>query len=255
MNLVIWGGPVGKKDLAVELPQDTDLLVVSRGVGGGIGSSAFSDLALSYVDQEGHLLRSFLSSTGRDLDAYQKVILAGFSAFHGFANEVLKHDLERVTGLISLDACFSSLDHPAKAGYVLLAERAIRNQAAMVMTSSLGGGQTFTSGADCVWATVQQALVEEEAELTDLVVPDGVPSPTQGGQAGSLFVLDYQEQYIHQEHVWKLAAPILHAYLLPMLSGEIPVPTEPASSHGSGAITGLVMGAVVATAVAFVVTR
>lgn len=219
MNVLIWGGPVSRNDLKVDLPPDTRVVTLNHGANGGIGSSAFQQLAQWHRGEDGHILPHFLASVGIDMTEVERVVLAGFSAFHGFANEVLKSDAEMVSGLISLDACFSSKDHLAKAGYVALSRRAIRGESLVVFTSSLGGGVTFSTGSECVWATVDQALAEEGTSASEYD-PEGLPTPALAMRSGELFVLDYQGIYSHQQHVWELATPVLQKYLGLALEGN-----------------------------------
>lgn len=230
-RLVIWGGPVARSNLSVEL--EADVLTVSQGVG-GIGSNAFRDLALSYLDEEGHILPRFLLSRGIAIGDYDGIILAGFSAFHGFANEVLKHDLDRVVGLLSLDACFSSFENLAKEGYVRLGEKAARGNAAVVLTSSFGGGATFSTGSQCVWATAKEVEKRTGMPLEVLGTPDGVPPPIDAKKIGDFYVLDYEDLFTHGDHVNKIGHALMQAYLVPMANGTFPSHAEPSSSGSPG---------------------
>lgn len=241
-NLVIWGGPVSRSDLKVDIPPDTEVVVFNQGVG-GIGSNAFRDLALSYLDADGHILPGLLRSKGIHEEDYDRIVLAGFSAFHGMANEILKHDADRVIGLISLDACFSAKEALSKKGYEDFSRKAIRGEAVVVMTSSLGGGQTFSTGEECVLATANAAMNAEGVEPVALQV-DGIPEPEKAFRAGDLYVLDYAGKYIHQQHVWILAEPILNAFLLPILEGTLPSSNalQPTSASKSGSSWGIFLG-------------
>ncbi|HNT35546.1 MAG TPA: hypothetical protein PKH07_11165 [bacterium] len=247
-NLVIWGGPVSRSDLKVDVPLDTEVVVFNQGVG-GIGSNAFRDLALSYLDADDHILPGLLRSKGIQEEDFDRIVLAGFSAFHGMANEILKHDADRVIGLISLDACFSSKEALSKKGYEEFSRKAIRGEAVVVMTASLGGGQTFSTGEECVLATAEAAMSAENVDPVALQV-EGIPEPEKAFKAGDLYVLDYAGKYSHQQHVWVLAQPILNAFLLPILEGKLPSSNalQPMGTSKSNGAWGIFLGIAAALA-------
>mgnify|MGYP000455393485 CR=1 FL=1 len=224
-SLVIWGGPVQRSDLKVPLPEGTDVLVVSQGVG-GIGSNAFRDLARSFIDADGHVLPRFLESRGRRLEDYDRIVLAGFSAFHGFANEVALRDAPWIDGLFSLDACFSAKNALVKKGYVRLARRAIQRESTVVLTSSWGGGDTYSTGSACAHATFDEAVKQENVEPIPWTL-DKIPQPHLALRAGNLLLLDYENQFTHVEHVQKLATPVLTETMLPILSKGPPSQQAP----------------------------
>jgi len=225
--------------LKVQIPDDTDVIVVNQGIG-GISSNAFRNLALSYVDENGQVLPRFLASKGLLLDGYDKIVLAGFSAFHGFANEVLKREANRITGLISLDACFSAKSHLPKEGYVLLSRRAIQGHAVVVLTASLGGGQTFSTGQECVIATAAEAMELEGVEPSPVSV-QGIPAPERSFMSGDLYVLDYGGKFSHGQHVSTLAEPILTRFLLPILEGDLPSVSVVSENSRSGSNAGVAL--------------
>lgn len=240
-HLLIWGGPVASSNMKAQLPPPLQLVTVNQGVG-GIGSNAFRDLALSMVDSDGHILPTLLARMDWTLDDFADVSLSGFSAFHGFANEVLLRDADLVTACVCLDACFSSFEHPAKAGYVKFGEKAARGEKLFVLSGSLGGGQTFTTGVECVIKNVEASAEQAGLALRDVPVPDGVPQPSRAIGVGGLVGLDYQGAYTHVGHVHNLSTPLLQGYLAPWLESRTLPPGNESASSSKKSRTGLVVG-------------
>jgi hypothetical protein len=175
-----------------------------------------------------------LASRGRNLADYDRIFLAGFSAFHGFANEVALRDAPWIDGLFSLDACFSAKDALAKKGYVRLARRAIRGESTVVLTSSWGGGSSYSTGSACARATFDEAVQEENAEPIAWTL-ENIPQPPTSLRSGNLLLLDYENQFTHGDHVWKLATPILTETMLPLLNQVPPDQEEDTPSVSSSA--------------------
>lgn len=257
-HLLIWGGPVASFDMKAQQLPDVTLLTISQGVG-GIGSNAFRDLALSKVDGNGRILPTLLADKGLSIDQFEDISLAGFSAFHGMANEILKRDSDLVTACVCLDACFSSFEHLEKDGYVLFGSMAANEEKLFVMSGSLGGGQTFSTGVACVIANAQAAAQVAGKELAAVEVPEGVPVPTQALGVGGLVALDYQMAFTHVGHVKQLGGPLLDAYLAPwLLERKVPYPApkpESQSSSSAGKVLGAVAGLALFTGVLVVVNK
>lgn len=218
--LLIWGGPVfADTPKKVQWPEGdvVDVVAVT-----GNGSSYFGQLAESLRGPDGRILRNLAASRGKNLDSYDKVVLAGFSAFHGLANEILKSDTDRVDAMISLDSCFSAINSPRKEGYARFAQKAASGGALFLLTIGPGGGVgsgatlgpggvDFSSAYDCVMASVKGA-----GPLSPFTPPSGLPTPDAALRNGGLIVLDYR-RYRHDQHINELGVPILQNYLVPWL--------------------------------------
>ena len=191
----------------------------------GNGSTYFSNLGEQYRGSDGRILRNLVAANGKNLDDYGKVALAGFSAFHGLANLILDADSDLVDAMVSLDSCFSAIDHPAKRGYSKFAKKAARGSALLVFTWGPGGGPgsgatissstpDFSFAKDCVLASVAEA-----GSLRHVPVPDGLP-PTDEGYAlknGGILILPYT-RLRHDQHIHDLAVPLMQVTLAPYLA-------------------------------------
>jgi hypothetical protein len=189
----------------------------------GNGSSYFGQVANSYRGPDGRILRNLVAAKGKDLASYDKVMLAGFSAFHGLANEILKSDTDLVDAMVSLDSCFSGITAPKKAGYARFADKAAWGQGLFLLTIGPGGGvgsgatlgpggQDFSSAYDCVMASVGHHT------LRDFTPPAEVAAPASAKRNGDLIVLDYRAKR-HDQHINELGVPLMQAYLVPWLAG------------------------------------
>jgi hypothetical protein len=224
---------------------------------GGIGSSAFADMADHYRITRGSLLDPIFADHGVQIEPDDRIYCAGFSAYHGLLNQILFHEGERVSGAISVDACFSALGQPAKRGYVAYGERAARGKGHFVLTSSAGGGQTFTTGSECAIASVNAAAMNAGVPLEPYDPPAPLPVPTTGPheRAGNLILLDYDRDFTHAGHVHKLAPMLLEVYLNAWVDEtENPSPSGAKKGSSAGPLL-LVAGAFAAAATAVVVTR
>jgi len=224
--LLIWGGPVfSDTPRKVQWPKDwtVDVIPVT-----GNGSTYFGQVAESLRGQDGRILPNLVASKGKNLASYDKVMLAGFSAFHGLANEILKSDTDLVDAMISIDACFSALSYPRKEGYARFASKAARGGALFVLTIGPGGGKgsgatlgpggvDFSTAYDCVMQSVG------EHWLTTFDPPTSMPVPDSSKSSGGLVVLDYR-RYRHDQHINELGVPLMQSYLVPWLEsgGGIP---------------------------------
>lgn len=240
--LLIWGGPVfADTPRKVRWPEGwtVDVIPVT-----GNGSTHFGQVAESLRGSDGRILPTLVASKGKNLDSYDKVMLAGFSAFHGLANEILKSDTDRVDAMVSIDACFSALQSPRKEGYARFADKAARGSALFVLTIGPGGGVgsgatlgpggvDFSSAYDCVMQSVGGHW------LTSFDPPSTMPPPDSAKRSGGLIVLDYRK-YRHDQHINELGVPLMQSYLVPWLQdggglpwGDIALGTLVAASLGA----------------------
>lgn len=223
--LLLWGGPVfADTPKQVQWPADlsVDILPIT-----GNGSSYFGQVAESYRGSDGRILPNLLAANGRSLSSYDKVALAGFSAFHGLANSILDADSDKVDAMVSVDSCFSAIQSPAKKGYVKFAKKAAWGRGLMVMSWGPGGGPgsgatissstpDFSFAKDCVLASVAEA-----GSLRKVAVPAGLP-PTDDGYAlknGGILILPY-EHLRHDQHIHDLAVPMMQNLLAPYLASS-----------------------------------
>ena len=193
----------------------------------GNGSSYFGQLANTYRGADGRILRNLVAAKGRDLGSYDKVMLAGFSAFHGLANEILKADTDLVDAMVSIDACFSALSAPRKEGYARFADKAAMGLGLFVLTIGPGGGVgsgatlgpggvDFSSAYDCVMGSVGSRW------WRSFDPPEGLPPPESARRSGDLVVLDYR-RFRHDQHINELGVPLMQGYLVPWLEhGSFP---------------------------------
>lgn len=233
---LIWGGPVyADTPEKVQWPVPVEVLTYNRGPDGGFGSSSFGLLADSCRGPDGRILDKLLGMKGKSVADYSQIAIAGYSAFHGLASPLLDADSDRINAAVAIDACFSAMGTPAKKGYVKFAKRAAAGQALFVLSASSGGGvgsgatigpgiPDFTTGYDCVWASVADA-----GPLSPYTPPPGVPPPIKGSGArrGGLIVLDYRDQADpgNIPHFWQakvLPVPLMQTFLAPYLGGSLP---------------------------------
>jgi len=243
-SLLIWGGPVMAMNIAkVRWMSPVTPLVVNHGPDGGIGSSSFSMLADSYRDAQGRILPNLLAKYGLKRSMFDRVAIAGFSAFHGLASPLLLADGDSIDAAVLDDACFSNYASLAKKGYVSFGARAARGERLMVMTTSAGGGPSvgYSTGYECGDASFAGAVAESgvSPEPYSPPVPVPVPISGKGQRAGDFFYLNYNTDYAHGDHVHKLAVPVLDVFLAPYLARPLgapgPLHYPPVSPGFSGA--------------------
>lgn len=255
-SALIWGGPVfPNTPQQVQWLTSVEVLTYSRGPDGGFGSSSFGLLADSCRGPDGRILDKLLAMKGKTVADYDKIAIAGYSAFHGLANSLLDADGDRISAAIAIDACFSAMNSLAKKGYAKFAKKAAAGNALFVLSASSGGGPgsgatigpgipDYSTGFDCVWASVADA-----GPLAKYTPPDTVPPPIKGSGArkGGLIVLDYRDQADpgNIPHFWQskhLPVPLMQTFLAPYLAGDLP------GVGGMGAAGGLLVFAVAAVA-------
>jgi len=236
-SLFIWGGPVfADTPSKVAWTTDVQALVLSHGPNGGISSGAFSQLAESLKGPDGRILPQILAQAKLNRADFDKVVIGGFSAFHGLAAPLLDADADEISACICLDACFSDPSKVVKQGYRKFAAKAARGDALFVFTASSGGGvgsgatigpdiPDFTTGYDCAWANAEAGAADAGVTLEPYTPPDTVPPTNKGSakRANGLIVLDYRDEYWHGDHVNKFGIQVLDTYLAPYVAGDFSV--------------------------------
>lgn len=249
MQVVIFGGPVYGPGASPHAAGDIGnvawrgtpptIVTVNTGAGGGIGSSAFAQLADSLNHGDG-ILANLLRQHGIDLASVDSISLAGFSAFHGLASKILATEPEKVSAVVLLDACFSAVPESSwpKQGYVDFGARAARGDALMVYTASAGGGPggqyPSSTGSQCMRANVEAAAAQAGVSLSAYDAPPSMPPASAGLRAGNLIGLDYGPQYnagfTHDDLINRWGVATLETYLAPWIAGE-----RDAATGGPGA--------------------
>jgi len=230
---LIWSGPVQASDIkAVRWMSPVTVLVVSRGPDGGFGSSSFSLLADSLRDSQGRILPNLLAQHHLSASSFDRIAIAGFSAFHGLASPLLLADGDRIDAAVLNDACFSSYASLPKSGFVSFGARAARGQRLLVMSASAGGGGAYSRGFECADASFEKAVQEAGVLPEFYPPPPPVPVPKSGTsrRAGDFFYLNYNRDFSHGDHVHNLAVPLLDVFLAPYLAREIGAANSPATS-------------------------
>ena len=232
MDLLIWGGPVfapgsspyPRGDVGkVQWENPTEIMTVS-----GDGSSHFANVAAQFLDANGRILPGLLASKGKRLDAYKSIAIAGFSAFHGLAAQLLKTDGDIIDAAVLLDSCFSaSPGYEGKQGYVSFGKLAVAGERLMVMTSSNGRNSPplppSTSGSECAFRSFDDATggVYEHFDVPSPLPP--IPADSTTGRAlksGGLYLLDYGPQFLHGQHINELSVDVLQTFLVPYMGGD-----------------------------------
>ncbi len=216
MNTVLWIGPVWPDLIAPAVPTDWAIRTIDDHITGGNGSDAYKRWALGLGNDP-------LSKLAPDA---REIVIAGFSRGHG-AIEVLlglaaaKRD-KRITGLLALDSYYTAwgVNEP-KLGYLAWCQLALQNGLPAIFTTSTHHPTQYPSSSESIKPLARALSLAETKPL------GGVPEPARTMGRGSVFWLDYEARFRHEDHAIKLGQPFLSigAYFRPSLS----VKTEPAT--------------------------
>lgn len=232
MDLLIWGGPVMRSNLdGIDWGSTKPRIeVFSSGPGGGIGSSSFAALAESMRDANGHVLPNLLASRGLRRDQFDKVAIAGFSAFHGLASALLDADADMIDAAFLLDACFSSVAPTSwtKRGYVDFGARAAKRDKVLVYTASAGGGPggqyPSSTGSECMLANLKASSEKSGVTLSTYIPPAPMPMGD-GLRAGALVGIDYGPQFssgfTHADLINRIGVQTMQAFAAPFFAGTL----------------------------------
>lgn len=232
MDLLIWGGPVMLSNLdGVDWGKTKPHIeVFSSGPGGGIGSSSFAALAEAMRDANGHVLPNLLASRGLRRDQFDKVAIAGFSAFHGLASALLDADADAIDAAFLIDACFSSVSPTSwtKRGYVDFGARAAKRDKVMVYTASAGGGPggqyPSSTGSECMLANLKASSEKAGVSLSKYIPPSPMPMGD-GLRAGALVGIDYGPQFsqgfTHGDLINRWGVQTMQAFAAPFFAGTL----------------------------------
>jgi hypothetical protein len=223
VDVVFWCGPVTAKNLErVPWARPTRVVVVGKGAGGSVSSSAFGELAAELGPRP---LDALAKRNGFSLDSVDKVSLLGFSAAHGLMNPILAvpEHRERISAVGAFDAYYTSQNGPPKPGYLAMAERACAGHSLMVVTTSDTAGPNYPSGSEAF------GRLAKNLDLGPGQMPEGIqlpPPATLKGRGGFVWA-DYRDAFKHVEHATKLAPAWSGKFLSPALArGDARSPSD-----------------------------
>jgi len=264
-DLIVWGGPVfapggapspGGDIGKVVWGHDTQIVTFNHGPDGGVGSSSFGELAYSFRGADGRILPNLLASVGLSADSFDKIAIAGFSAFHGLANPLLLADGDRIDAAVLLDACFEGTSAAPKEGYRAFAAQAAAGNKLMVFLGSSGqNGPDLvptSKGYECALNAANAGAADAGTALEPVPTPDGIREAKCGtSNVGDLWVLNFCDQFYPDQHggiVNKLTEETLQTLLVPYLAGTGSVfrriPTWLKVVGGLGLLAGAAAGGV-----------
>jgi len=286
-DLLYWGGPVTPSQARkVIWERPTAILSYGRD-----GSSANAQLYRDLSAADGFAWRAMARKAGLDPDELGSLGIAGFSAFHGFGDAMLKNptDRDRVCYVHLADACFQGrLDTTPKRGYVEFAKLAadLNHGKLLVATTNGPWGANIhycydygppkgnvcydlTSGARCmsfVWDSVMAELGLTDADVWEPMPPGDVPAPTRAMAIGNFLWFHYESPDTsdpHGFHANVIATPYMQHFGAPwMASLTYPgMPSQPSpdivglkSRSGTRTVIAVAAGAA-ATLAAYVAWR
>lgn len=241
-DLFIWGGPVTScPTTKIAWVRPTASLTLAAD-----GSSANASIYASLAQAEGFAWKAAARKAGIAPEEVEKIAIAGFSAFHGFADAWLSNPEDRArTNYVHLaDACFSGAGTTApKQGYLAYAQLAADPSSGKMLTTTTNGPSNqdihynvdgvqydLTSGSKCfgnVWDAVTGGSEGSPAE-----VPPGMPQPTRNRRVGNLAWFHYETNSAGyptpcgggtDAHVWHanvLAIPFIQSYGVPFMAAS-----------------------------------
>jgi hypothetical protein len=262
-DLFVWGGPVTpKQPNAVQWLRPTQVLTVSR-EGSSANYTAYQQFAAG-----GPGWPAMASKAGIAPEHLGSLGIGGFSAFHGFANAMLKNpaDLERTTYVHLADACFMPAGSTSyKDGFMNFALEAARGRKLLVATSNGPWGEdihycytypdergrtcySLTSGSKCIENLWNAVRSRTGVAVTTPKYPPGVAPPSRAFQMGNFLWFHYDptgNPEPHGFHVHKLATPYIQYFGAPWMAKRT-YPGMPEESSTEDKILFAVGGAAVA---------
>lgn len=250
MDLIATGGPV-MPCFAKNVPWQRETVVLNCSAGTPENTSEDqANVYRSLAARDGFAWKQMAAKAGIAEADLGSLGLAGFSAFHGFANNFLKNaeDYAKCSYVHLADACFEGAGATTPfAGYAqYAADAATGNQKMMVATTNgpwgkslsypnpvTGGMYNLTSGAQC-FELVWNAAVSAGVTPTVPEAPSGIPAPTRAVRVGNLLWFHYEtftpglprpcggDDSAHAWHVNVLATPYMVMYGAPWMAGKRP---------------------------------
>jgi len=254
MDLMAFGGPAGPcYAQKVAWQRETKVLSVAAGT----AKNTSTDQAAVYQAlsaRDGYAWKAMAQKAGIDPGALGNLGIGGFSAFHGFANSLLKNptDFDRCCYAHLADACFlgAGATSPHQ-GYANFATKAAAGVGGKMMTATTNGpwGKplsyswdygngdvahfSLTSGAQC-FELVWNAAVGAGVGVSVPETPPGMPPPDKAMRMGNLVWFHYEkmvsglpkpcggEYSPHGWHVVALATPMMSYYGAPWMADVRP---------------------------------
>lgn len=267
-DLIAFGGPAGPC-YAQKVAWERPTKVISVAAGTARNTSTDQQAVYQQLSsRDGYAWKAMAQRAAIDPAELGNVGIAGFSAFHGFANAFLKNpaDFDKCCYVHLADACF--LGAGAKephAGYAAFAKQAAAGAGGKLMVATTNGpwGKplsyswtypegdvvTFnlTSGAQC-FELVWNASGAAGMNVSTPEIPPGVPQPTRAMRVGNLIWCHYEtmtsglpkpcggEYTQHGWHVTALSTPYMQHYGAPWMAGRRGGLQLPGLSVGGGSI-------------------
>jgi len=227
-NFMIWGGPVFCSTIN-QVPWETETKVSCKPLTGDENGKYYNSLVGGELTPLQKLIRAAMGD-----ETPERVGIAGFSAFHNFANKMLANSDDRATiSYVHLaDSCFDAKNATTpKQGYLAYATEAMSgaDKAMIVTTSGVPGvdvtyqnpdGSSFAhknghDSFDMVWQAALSASGATETVQESL--PDGLPPPVWTKRAGNVIWLSYEQTMTHEQHVKALAVPLMTFFGVPWM--------------------------------------
>lgn len=195
-------------------------------------STAFSRMHQALKSPSGTVMPNLLSRFARGL-AVERVAFVGFSAAHGFLNPLLANDDDRAmtNAVLMLDTCFGG----GKTGFQKALRDSSKGRMLSVWVTSHDGSpweraSLVQSGTHCFETQVLQPTGLDARRLEACpITPTPVGCFKVGGSSSLAWWLRYVEGTKAQLPHWelgKLQAPVVEAFLLPWLNGDLDSTSE-----------------------------
>ena len=179
-------------------------------------SSAYSRMYTSLKDADGRVLPNFVKKYyGTSLDQVGHIVFLGFSAAHGFLNPLarVQADRERISAYLLLDATFGG----GKDAYAAFLRDAAAGERLLVSPTSNSGGS----------ADFEKVVLASEIPLVQVPAREPMPEASGGVYQLGMFGFWYRfmnatggTEILHGQ-MPKLIRPMLEAYLVPYLRGDL----------------------------------
>lgn len=235
-DLVIWTGPVWSGNLSsVKWAHPTDVLTLSC-----VGSDNCANLARNVASPK---LENILAQHKVKTSSYNKIILASFSAGHGFCQAVLSDppSLEKIDAFGAFDSYYCGANPCVKSGYLAMAKLATDGNRVMWTSSSTFPDQTRLSCDASIQALLAELDLNEDVLPSDLA--QALKAPSYCARRGNYTQAGFGQAYAHVDHAKVIAPAVLEGWISPLLHGEPPQSTWKIIAAAGAAIGAAIIGA------------